>query len=47
MAYPPDPCYAQLGFQDSNGKSLGTTTAVTLQPGQSATGRDATGRDRA
>jgi hypothetical protein len=36
VAFPRDPCYAQLGFQDSNGSPLGTTTSVTLQPGQSA-----------
>lgn len=36
VAYPVDPCYAQLGFQDSNGNPLGATTSVTLQPGQSA-----------
>jgi hypothetical protein len=32
----PDPCFAQLGFQNSSGNPVGTTTAVTLQPGQSA-----------
>jgi hypothetical protein len=28
--YPPGPCMAQLGFQDGNGKPLGTTETVTL-----------------
>jgi hypothetical protein len=36
VAFPPDPCFAQLGFQDTYGNALGTTTTVTLQPGQSA-----------
>ena len=36
VAYPPDPCFAQLGFQNSSGNPVGTTTAVTLQPGESA-----------
>lgn len=36
VAFPPDPCFAQLGFQDTNGNALGTTTTVALQPGQSA-----------
>jgi hypothetical protein len=36
VAFPTGPCYAQLGFQDSNGNPAGTTTSVTLQPGQSA-----------
>src|ERR1700722_1830916 len=36
VAFPPDPCVAQLGFQNSSGNPVGTTTAVTLQPGESA-----------
>ena len=36
VAYPVDPCFATLGFQDVNGNPLGTTTNVSLQPGQSA-----------
>jgi len=36
VAIPPDPCFAQLGFQNSSGNPVGTTTAVTLQPGESA-----------
>jgi hypothetical protein len=35
-AYPPAPCFAQLGVQDSNGNPIGATSAVALQPGQSA-----------
>lgn len=34
--FPPTPCMAELGFQDSNGKQLGTTKIVTLNFGQSA-----------
>ena len=36
VAYPPDPCFATLGFQDINGNPLGTTTTAELQAGQSA-----------
>lgn len=36
VAVPPDPCFAQLGFQDINGNPLGTTMNVALQAGQSA-----------
>ena len=36
VAYPPGPCFAQLGFQDVNGNALGTTLNVALQSGQSA-----------
>ncbi len=36
VAYPPDPCFATLGFQGINGNPLGTTTTVELQAGQSA-----------
>jgi len=36
VAYPTDPCLAQLGFQNSNGNPMGTTISVSLQPGQSA-----------
>src|ERR1700722_14181507 len=36
VAIPPDPCFAQLGFQNSSGNPGGTTPAVTLQPGESA-----------
>jgi hypothetical protein len=35
-AYPPDPCMAVMGFQDSFGNPLGTTKTVTLAVGQSA-----------
>jgi hypothetical protein len=30
VAIPPDPCFAQLGFQNSNGTPVGTTTADSL-----------------
>jgi hypothetical protein len=36
VAFPPDPCIAQLGFQNNSGNPVGTTTAVTLQAGESA-----------
>ena len=36
VAFPPDPCFAQLGFQDSNGNAIGATSTVALQAGQSA-----------
>jgi hypothetical protein len=36
VAFPPDPCFAQLGFQSGGGTPVGTTSAVTLQPGESA-----------
>ena len=36
VAFPVDPCFAQLGFQNSSGNPVGTTLSVTLQPGQSA-----------
>jgi hypothetical protein len=36
VAIPVDPCFAQLGFQNSNGQPVGATLQVTLQPGQSA-----------
>jgi hypothetical protein len=36
VAYPPEPCFATLAFQDVNGNPLGTTMNVTLQGGQSA-----------
>lgn len=36
VAFPPDPCFAQLGFQDSAGNPVGSTLNVTLQGGQSA-----------
>ncbi len=36
VAFPPDPCFAQLGFQDSNSNPIGATSAVALQAGQSA-----------
>ena len=35
VAIPPDPCFARLGFQNSNGNPVGTTTDVSLQPGES------------
>jgi hypothetical protein len=35
VAFPPDPCFAQLGFQDSSGDPIGATSTVALQPGQS------------
>jgi hypothetical protein len=31
VAYPPVPCFAQLGFQDANGNPVGTILNVTLQ----------------
>jgi hypothetical protein len=36
VAYPPDPCFAQMGFLDSNGAFVGRVSEVTLQPGQAA-----------
>jgi hypothetical protein len=36
VAFPPEPCFATLGFQDVNGNPVGTTTSVSLQAGQSA-----------
>ena len=36
VAFPPDPCFAVLGFQDVNGNPLGTTLNVSLQAGESA-----------
>lgn len=36
VAWPPDPCFATLGFQDVNGNPLGSTLTVSLQAGQSA-----------
>src|SRR5580698_738951 len=36
VAIPTDPCFAQLGFQNSNGAPVGSTLNVTLQAGQSA-----------
>jgi hypothetical protein len=36
VAFPVDPCFAQLGFQNSSGNPVGPTTTVTLQAGQSA-----------
>jgi hypothetical protein len=35
-AVPPNPCFAQLGFQNSSGSPVGTTLPVTLQAGESA-----------
>jgi hypothetical protein len=35
VAYPPDPCIAQMGFLN-NGTLVGQVSNVTLQPGQSA-----------
>ncbi len=35
-AFPVDPCFATLGFQDLNGNPLGTALTVALQPGESA-----------
>lgn len=37
VAYPPDPCMAQLGIQDSNGNLVASTQVITLLPGQSTT----------
>ncbi|HEY6328399.1 MAG TPA: hypothetical protein VI756_03610, partial [Blastocatellia bacterium] len=34
-ADPPSPCIASVSFNDGNGKPLGTTTPVSLSPGQS------------
>lgn len=36
-AHPPDSCAAQIGFQDNGGKSIGPSSHVSLQPGQSTT----------
>ncbi|HYL39537.1 MAG TPA: hypothetical protein VEV17_26705 [Bryobacteraceae bacterium] len=36
VAFPPDPCMAQLGIQDSNGNLVASTQVLTLLPGQSA-----------
>lgn len=36
VAYPPDPCIAELGFLNSNGALVGRVSNVTLQAGQSA-----------
>jgi hypothetical protein len=36
VAYPPDPCIAQMGFLNSNGALVGQVSNVSLQPGQSA-----------
>jgi hypothetical protein len=36
VAFPPDPRFAALGFQDINGNPVGSTLNVTLQGGQSA-----------
>jgi hypothetical protein len=36
VAYPPDPCFAQMGFLNSEGILVGPVNNVTLQPGQSA-----------
>jgi hypothetical protein len=36
LAYPPNPCVAQLGFQDASGNPVGSTRSVTLAAGQSA-----------
>jgi hypothetical protein len=36
VAYPPNPCFAELGFQDINGNPVGTTLNVALQAGQTA-----------
>ena len=36
VAYPPDPCFAQIGFLNSNGAFVGHVSDVTLQPGQAA-----------
>src|SRR6516162_10154384 len=35
LAFPPNPCSATLGFQDSNGNPMGSTQSVSLQGGQS------------
>jgi hypothetical protein len=36
-AHPPGSCAAQIGFLDSDGKSIGPSSHVSLQPGQSTT----------
>jgi hypothetical protein len=36
VAFPPDPCLAQMGFVSSAGNAVGPVSSVTLQPGQSA-----------
>lgn len=35
VAFPPDPCMAQLGIQDSFGNLVASTPVLTLAPGQS------------
>ena len=35
VAWPPDPCMAQLGIQDSKGNLIASTPVLTLLPGQS------------
>jgi hypothetical protein len=35
-AFPPDPCVAALSFADRNGNAVGPATAVSLNPGHSA-----------
>lgn len=36
VAYPPDPCFATLGFENADGTAVGPTLNVTLLSGQSA-----------
>jgi hypothetical protein len=36
VAYPVDPCFATIGFQNANGNPVGPTLNVALQAGQSA-----------
>jgi hypothetical protein len=36
VAFPVDPCFATIGFQNANGNPVGPTLNVTLQAGQSA-----------
>jgi len=36
VAWPADPCFAQLAFQNRNGDPVGTPETVSLQPGHSA-----------
>jgi hypothetical protein len=36
VAFPPNPCVAELGFQDGNGNPVSITMTVNLEPGRSA-----------
>jgi hypothetical protein len=36
VGFPPDPCEAQMSFEDSNGNPIGTAKTVVLQAGEAA-----------